>query len=261
MKNIGNVFLLISILVLLGGFSFAAEKLTVQDIIELKDLGFTDDELVAEINKTGEKYELTELEVKTLKDKGVGDQVIAVLKGEAGTINEPPTSAPAQPYDVAGTAAPVVTPEVPAPDATTYATPKQDSQPGTMIPTQPIVQPEKYPEPVTVTPPPAKIPQELVGLWMAEVCDMYGNVVARLQIQYWPNGQYSSYIVANTIMGVQETTNSGMVTVVGNIISGRNQFGQEFSYPFQLQAGGSQLVINMPEWGGNVVFSQVVRTM
>ena len=255
-------------MLLAGGVSFAAEKLTVKDIIELKGLGFTDEELIVEIKKTGEKYELTEAEIKNLKGKNISDKVISVMKGEIddSTITKPPTSAPAKPYNVASTAAPACptdtpqqTPE-PTPDATTHASPKTDSQSGAMIPTKPIVEPQQKPLPEEAFSPPAKIPQELVGFWQAEVRDMYGNTVARFQLQYWPNGQYSSYTVANTVMGIQETTNSGMVSVVGNMISGSNQLGQNFSYGFQLQSGGNQLVINMPEWGGNVVFSRQQQT-
>jgi hypothetical protein len=218
----------------------SADKLSIDDIINLKKIGFTDNEIVSEIKKTGDKYEFTEAEIQKLKDNGISEDLISFLKDPKSWEDKHPQ----QPE------VPEIKPETPV------EKPKEVVTPPLEVPTEETpapVSPEEIALPKPIPQTTSKIPEQFIGTWTADIFDSYGNKIAYMQIQYQPDGKYTGYTAMQTAMGVQQTVNSGIVQVIGNVIQGYNQINQPFSYYFQFY-GVDQLMITMPEWGGNITF-------
>lgn len=69
------------ILVLCTGSSWSAE-ITVGNIVQLKQLGFSDDEVRNEIERQGAaRYDLSESDIEKLRKSGVGEDLLAFLRG------------------------------------------------------------------------------------------------------------------------------------------------------------------------------------
>jgi len=69
-----------SAVVLFAGFVWAAQ-ITVENVIQLKQLGFADSEVKAEIEKSGARYNLTAGDIEQLKKAGVGEDLLKFMQG------------------------------------------------------------------------------------------------------------------------------------------------------------------------------------
>jgi len=67
-----------SAVVLFAGFVWAAQ-ITVENVIQLKQLGFADSEVKAEIEKSGARYNLTAGDIEQLKEAGVGEDLLKFM--------------------------------------------------------------------------------------------------------------------------------------------------------------------------------------
>jgi hypothetical protein len=65
--------------------ALADGKLTLEDIFTLKELGYTDAQIVAEIERTGTRIHVLADEIDRLKKAGIGETVIAALRGKEKT--------------------------------------------------------------------------------------------------------------------------------------------------------------------------------
>lgn len=71
---------LVLMAVLFIGAAWSAE-ITVDNVIQLKQLGFTDAEVRSEIDKSGTRYALTAADVERLRKAGVGDELLRAMQG------------------------------------------------------------------------------------------------------------------------------------------------------------------------------------
>ncbi len=71
------------VLILVATLGWAAD-ITVENIVQLKNLGFSDAEVKAEIEKAGSTYRLAPADVETLKKAGVGADLLGFMQGPTG---------------------------------------------------------------------------------------------------------------------------------------------------------------------------------
>ncbi len=84
MRRLAPVVLVVAVL---AGLAWAAQ-ISVENVIQLKQLGFTDSEVKAEIARGGGTYNLTAGDLEKLKKAGVGEDLLKFMQGPS---NEPLT--------------------------------------------------------------------------------------------------------------------------------------------------------------------------
>ena len=57
-----------------------AAEITVKDVLELKKLGFSDQDVIEEVKAGGDRFQLTDEQVKVLKAAGAGEELIDFLR-------------------------------------------------------------------------------------------------------------------------------------------------------------------------------------
>jgi peptidoglycan hydrolase-like protein with peptidoglycan-binding domain len=267
-----------------------AEQLTVESLIGLKDLGFSEAEIKEQVTRTGEPVSMNDADVETLKQAGFSEELIRFLK------NPPPvTEAATQPRTGSGE--------------------EQLPPPGQEQPTK---EPEDRPQ--ETVPPPKKQPvfseqvlqiqqhlnrlgydagtedgimggrtRAAIRRFQADIgVRVDGKASAQLLTQLtqqsgergsqglpqrlvggwqavyqgsfgnqtemyldlFPDGTFSSS--SSSAMGYAE--GGGSYRVQGNVLILQTQYGQIEQYRFRFR--GQQLIVNMPQVGEDVVFSR-----
>ena len=154
-RHIWKSWLLLILGALITG-TIQAEELTVESLIGLKSLGFSETEIQQQVKTSGTVFQLTETQTETLRKAGFSDAMIRFL-------NQPPEQAPPAPANAppAGVGedriAPIAKPQ--EPDRTPPA------EPAAVVPPAPRTPPEAQPPPMPPAPiPPAVSRQQLLEI-------------------------------------------------------------------------------------------------
>jgi len=140
----------ISLLVMAA--SAAAAPMTVDDVIRLKQMGFSEAEIQAEMGRIGEPLMLSEDDVKALHEAGFSEQLIVFLRNP----KQAPSPQPAAPPGGSGQENLAPTP---APAPTPAAAPQPQPTPPTQAPA-PVAVPQPQPTPPTAASRPETPPSE-----------------------------------------------------------------------------------------------------
>jgi len=66
----------ICILMFMGALWAQTKPLTVTDVLQLKELGYSDEEILQELKETQSQFDLTPAEIQALKDAGIGEELL-----------------------------------------------------------------------------------------------------------------------------------------------------------------------------------------
>lgn len=257
-----KLFLLLFVLIPLFSVpSFSAENITVQSMISLKNLDFSEDDIKKQIDQSDAPYTLTDDEKQTLKQAGFTDSFIQYLTGFKPGAKPAAASAPG-PQKQGSEASPSEKEGNPLPSGLPAGLPETGGAPPAID--NPAPESENTPSANETVSSDASNDQNgqntdssgvqtpdqrlvLVGMWKATLY-YQGAPNGTMTVQFYENGYYSSL----TQYGYQQTSVTGSYQVQNGAVSGRTEMGQYFSYPYSLNE--NQLVLVMPEWGGQVFF-------
>ncbi len=258
-------FLFFLVLVPLYSFpAFSAENISVQNMINLKNLDFSEADIKKQIDQSEATYTLTNDEKQTLKQAGFSDDFIQhVTDFKPGAKPAAAVSAPGPekretelpPSEQKGNPLPSGLPPglpetggaPPAIDNTPYETETEkipSDEEGVSSEEQDYQNDQNTGSAENQTNDPRVA---IAGTWKATLY-YQGAPNGMMTVQFYPNGNYSSF----TQYGYQQMSVTGNYEVQNGTVSGRTQMGQYFSYSYALNQ--NQLILVMPEWGGQVFF-------
>ena len=257
-------FLFFLVLIPLFSFpAFSAENISVQNMIGLKNLDFSEEDIKKQIDQSDAPYTLTNEEKQTLKQAGFSDLFIQYLTDFKPGAK--PAAAPAPvPEKKEAELPPSEQKGNPLPSGLPPGLPETGGAPPALDNTSAETEQENTPsEEETVSsdeqddqndqnPDSAQVQTNdphvaITGTWKATLY-YQGAPNGMMTVQFYPNGNYSSF----TQYGYQQMSVTGIYQVQNGTVSGRTQMGQYFSYSYSLNQ--NQLILVMPEWGGQVFF-------
>ncbi|MFQ5913613.1 MAG: tetratricopeptide repeat protein [Nitrospinota bacterium] len=105
----------------------------------------------------------------------------------------------------------------------------------------------RYPMPSPSARTPSR--RELVGAWAATLKDQAGAPIGEMVVQFFPSGDYT----ATSVIRGERKQSSGYVWAEGDNLIIREKGGDR---PYGLKLRGERLVVDMPEYGGELTFAR-----